>query len=262
MDASLASPAPPRGAGSASRLLVGAVAGAWALATAAQVAGAGAMLHHDGLIEGRLPLEVALGLSLAAWLLMVVAMMLPSSLPVVALFAHASRGQPHARSAFAAFLAGYGLVWLTFGAAAFLFDALVHAAVDAWPWLAHNEWLIGGGVLVVAGAFQFTSLKYACLDSCRSPGAFLLRHYARGRRAALRIGARHGLFCVGCCWALMLVLFAVGVANLVWMAALTAVMVHEKTRPSGRDGVAVTGVALLALASIVLAWGASGTGAG
>jgi predicted metal-binding membrane protein len=262
MDASLAAPAPSRRAGGAERVLLGAVASAWALATAAQIAGAAAPLHHDGLIEGRLPLVLALGLSLAAWVLMVVAMMLPSSLPLITLFTHASRGQPHRRAALAAFLAGYGLVWLTFGAAAFLFDVVVHTGVDAWPWLGHHDWLIGGGVLVTAGAFQFTPLKYACLDSCRSPGAFLLRYYGRGRRAAMRLGARHGVFCVGCCWALMLVMFAVGVANLVWMAALTAVMVHEKTRPSGRDGVPVTGVALLGVASIVLASGAYSTSAG
>ena len=84
----------------------------------------------------------------------------------------------------------------------------------------------------------------------------MLRHYRRGVGGGFRLGARHGAFCVGCCWALMLVMFAVGVASLVWMAVLTAVMVHEKTRPAGRRAVPVTGVALLAAASTVLAYGA------
>ena len=93
-----------------------------------------------------------------------------------------------------------------------------------------------------------------CLRQCRHPAQFLLRYYQRGATGGLRLGARHGLFCVGCCWALMLVMFAVGVASLVWMGLLTAVMVHEKTRPLGQRAVPVTGVALLAAASILAAY--------
>ena len=133
----------------------------------------------------------------------------------------------------------------------------MHAAVDASPWLRAHEWAIGGSVLALAGAFQFTPLKDACLDKCRHPAQFLTRYYERGAGAAFRLGARHGAFCVGCCWALMLVMFAAGVASLVWMALLTALMVHEKTRPAGRRAVPVTGVALLGVASIVLLYGAA-----
>jgi predicted metal-binding membrane protein len=182
----------------------------------------------------------------------------PSSLPLVRLFTTASRGQPRPAAAVAAFLAGYAIVWSAFGALAFGFDVAVHATVDAWPWLAAHDFLIGGGLIAAAGAFQFTPLKYACLDRCRAPGAFLLRHYRRGPRHALRIGARHGADCVGCCWALMLVMFAAGVASLVWMALLTTVMVHEKTHPVGRRMVPVTGLAALFLASFVILWGVSG----
>jgi predicted metal-binding membrane protein len=246
--------AAPRGA---PRPIMVSIAVAWALAIAGQLGGTAVLLRHDALIQGSLPFVIALGVSLLAWQAMVVAMMIPSSLPLIGLFAHTSRRQSRPHAAMTAFLGGYALAWAAFGAAAFLFDLAVHASVDAWPWLQRHDWLIGGGVLVVAGVFQFTPLKYACLDSCRGPESFLLRHYDRGVRPALRLGVRHGVFCVGCCWALMLVMFAVGVANLVWMAALTAVMVHEKTRPAGRAAVPVTGVALLGLASIVLAWGAS-----
>ncbi len=112
-------------------------------------------------------------------------------------------------------------------------------------------------MLALAGAFQFTPLKDACLDKCRHPAQFLTRHYRRGTAGAFLLGVRHGAFCLGCCWALMLVLFAAGMASLLWMAALTALMVHEKTRPNGARAVPVSGVALLAAASVVLAYGAS-----
>jgi predicted metal-binding membrane protein len=233
-----------------------AIAAAWATAVAAQAAGAAALLHHDALIEdGPSPL-VAGALFLLAWQVMIAAMMLPSSLPLVRLFARASAQAPHRSRAMAAFLGGYALVWSAFGALAFAMDAGLHAAVDASPWLHEREWVIGGSVLALAGAFQFSSLKDACLDKCRHPGQFLLRFYERGAGAGFRLGARHGAFCVGCCWALMLVMFAAGVASLVWMALLTALMVHEKIRPAGRRAVPVTGVALLGLASIVLLYSA------
>ena len=156
----------------------------------------------------------------------------------------------------AAFLGGYALVWSAFGALAFAMDAGLHAAVEASPWLHEREWAIGGSVLALAGAFQFTSLKDACLDKCRHPAQFLMRYYERGVGGGFRLGARHGTFCVGCCWALMLVMFAAGVASLVWMALLTTLMVHEKTRPAGRRAVPVTGVALLGLSSVVLLYSA------
>ena len=89
----------------------------------------------------------------------------------------------------------------------------------------------------------------------------MLRYYKRGVGGGFRLGARHGAFCVGCCWALMLVMFAAGVANLVWMALLTALMVHEKTRPAGRRAVPVTGITLLAMSSVVLLWSAYAAGA-
>jgi predicted metal-binding membrane protein len=129
--------------------------------------------------------------------------------------------------------------------------------VNATPWLERHDWWIGGAVLALAGAFQFTSLKDACLDKCRHPAQFMTRYYERGPRGGLRLGIRHGAFCVGCCWALMFVMFAAGVASLIWMALLTAVMIHEKTRPAGARAVPVTGVALLAAASVVVAYSAA-----
>jgi predicted metal-binding membrane protein len=243
------------------RVVLAAIGLAWLAALAAQATGARALLHHDALVADGPAVWVALPVFLVAWQVMIAAMMLPSSLPLVRLFAATSVGQPRPRAAMTAFLGGYALVWSAFGALAFLFDLGVHAAVDASPWLHEHDWLLGGSVLVLAGASQFTKLKDACLDKCRHPAAFMLRFYERGTGGGFRLGARHGVFCVGCCWALMLVMFAAGVASLVWMALLTAVMVHEKTRPLGARAVPVTGLALLAAGSTVLLYSASATGA-
>ena len=241
-------------------VVLAAIALAWLAALAAEATGAGSSLHHDALIDDGPPLWVALPAFLVAWQVMIAAMMLPSSLPLVRLFAAASARQPRPRGALAGLLSGYALVWSAFGALAFALDLGVHSAIDAHPSLQEYEWLLGGSVLALAGAFQFTKLKDACLDNCRHPGAFMLRFYERGVRGGLHLGARHGAFCIGCCWALMLVMFAAGVASLVWMALLTAVMVHEKTRPGGARAVPVTGVALLGAASIVLLYSAYAAG--
>jgi predicted metal-binding membrane protein len=233
--------------------VVVAIAVAWLFAIVAQSGGAASSLHHDALIHSSLPYGVALVLFLLAWQVMIAAMMLPSALPLVSLFAAASADQPRPRAVMAAFLGGYALVWTIFGALAFSGDAVVHDVVDSVPWLSAHPWLIAGCVLALAGAFQFSSLKDACLRQCRHPGAYLLRHYRRGVREAFDLGSGHGLFCVGCCWALMLVMFAAGVASLWWMAALTAVMVYEKTGRNGRRAVPVAGIVLLALAALALA---------
>ena len=228
------------------------IAGAWLLAIVAEVSGHGRALHHDSLIEGGLPLWAALGLFLVAWQAMIAAMMLPSSLPMIRLFNRTAATQPHADRVCAVFLGGYAAVWTAFGAAAFLFDVVVHRSVDNWPWLAQRSWLIAGATLVLAGAFQFSSLKERCLTVCRHPGAYLLRYYRRGTSEAFQFGLGHGVFCLGCCWALMLVAFAAGMANLAWMAVFTAIMVYEKTGPGGDRGAAPIGVGLLALGALVL----------
>jgi predicted metal-binding membrane protein len=234
-------------------LLVWAIAVAWAVAVAAEVSGQGRALHHDALAGSGLPPWAAVGLFLLAWQLMVVAMMLPASLPLIRLFDRVAANQPRPLRARAAFLGGYVAVWTGFGAAAFAGDLGVHRLVGRWGWLAARPSLLGGAVLLLAGGFQFSGLKDRCLRVCRHPGGYLLRHYRRGTGAALRLGVDHGVFCVGCCWALMLVGFAAGVANLWWMATLTAVMVFEKTGRDGRRGVRPIGFGLLALGVLVLA---------
>jgi predicted metal-binding membrane protein len=156
-------------------------------------------------------------------------------------------------------------VWSGFGALAFIGDFGLHHAVDATPWLADRPWLIAGGALALAGAFQFSSLTDRCLTECRHPAAFLLRRYRRGARSAFALGRSHGLFCLGCCWALMLLMFAAGVTNLWWMGALTALMVYEKIGRKGRLAAPLAGVLLLTLASLVIlhpAWLPAGIASG
>ncbi len=233
--------------------LVWPIVGAWALALFAQVSNRAEDLHHGQLIEGGIGPWLGLLLFLVAWQVMIAAMMLPSSLPLIRLFNRTAADQPRANSVRAMFLLGYVVIWTGFGALAFGGDIVLHRVVDSWAWLRDHDWLIGGSVLIGAGLFQFSSLKDRCLNECRHPGAFLMKHYRRGASEAFRIGRTHGLFCLGCCWALMLVAFAVGVANLAWMAVLTLVMLFEKTGKRGDRGVAPIGGALIALGVLVLA---------
>jgi predicted metal-binding membrane protein len=234
------------------KVIVAAIATAWAVAIAVDLSGASDVLHHDALIPGALPFVGGLALFIVAWQLMIVAMMLPSSLPLVRMFRVVSVRQANPRQALTGLLAGYAAVWTGFGVAAFVVDIGVHRTVDAVPWLQARPQLIAASALLLAGAFQFTDLKDRCLRECRHPGPFLMTRYQRGGGAALRLGISHGLFCLGCCWALMLVGFAAGVANLWWMAMLTAVMVYEKTARHGDRIVAPVGLALLAAGLLML----------
>lgn len=228
---------------------------AWGVAAATQVTGQSELVHHDFLIEGGLPPLAALGLFIIAWQLMIVAMMLPSSLPMIRLYWSAARSQDRRIAALVVFLGGYALVWTAFGALALAGDLMLHRLVESWEWLAARPILITGSVLVIAGGFQFSKLKDRCLTECRHPGIYLMRHYKRGVREAFRLGRGHGLFCLGCCWALMLVMFAAGVANLVYMAALAAVMVYEKIGRQGRALTPAVGIALLSVGFVCLVLG-------
>ena len=227
------------------------IAACWAAAIIAETSGASNLLHHDALVHGTLPFGAALLVSVTAWQVMIGAMMLPSSAPMIRLFAATTPTDERAK-AVAAFIGGYVLVWTSFGAAAYAFDAGIHRVVHRTPWLDRQPWLVGGATLALAGAFQFSAVKDRCLDRCRHPAAYLLRHYRRGTSQAFRIGQTHGLFCLGCCWALMLVMFAAGVSNLLWMAGLSAVMAYEKIGLGGRRLSPVLGAILLAWAGAVL----------
>jgi predicted metal-binding membrane protein len=207
----------------------------------------GRLLRHDELRESDLRNGLSVLVIVAGWLLMLVAMMLPTSLPLVALFHRLTRQRPDHSSLVLLLIAGYLAVWTLFGVVVLFGDGLLHEAVERSAWLGTNAWVISAGIFVLAGLYQFSSLKYACLDQCRSPLSFITEHW-RGRREsahAFHLGVRHGLFCVGCCWSLMLLMFAVGVGNLGWMLALGAFMAIEKNLPWGRRLSAPLGVLLL-----------------
>jgi predicted metal-binding membrane protein len=155
-------------------------------------------------------------------------------------------------------IAGYLGVWALFGVAVYAGDWFLHQAVDGLPWLRERTWLLSAATLILAGAYQFTPLKYHCLDKCRSPMSFIAErwHGANAAREALALGAHHGLFCVGCCWSLMLLMFAVGAGSLGWMLALGLVMAVEKNMPWGKRISLPLGVILLASGAALLVTGA------
>jgi predicted metal-binding membrane protein len=191
----------------------------------------------------------------AMWAVMMTAMMLPSAAPLVLLYAGAlrSRGVEPAGRRIYALAAGYVLVWALFSVCATALQRFLSAALILTPMMEPALPLAAAIILTAAGLYQLSPFKAACLRVCRSPLAYLLQHWGSGdTRAAARIGAGHGLHCFGCCWAMMLLLFAGGVMNLVVIVALTLWVLVEKLAPFGERTPAVTGVVLLALALWVL----------
>jgi predicted metal-binding membrane protein len=214
-------------------VLAALVAAAWAGLGLAEAAGGGVWLSHSALGEaGALSSTRLLGF-LGAWTLMSVAMMLPSTFPLVRVFLTITEGSAGLR---ALLCVGYLGTWALFGAAALLTDAGLHRAVEGSTWLAARPERLPGALLLGVGLFQFSPLKYSCVRQCRSPVGFVIQHWRGASRAlrALRVGVLHGAYCVGCCWALMLLMFAVGGAHLGWMLALAAVMFVEKAVTWGR----------------------------
>jgi predicted metal-binding membrane protein len=192
-----------------------------------------AFLGHAGGV-GPLPLEATL-FSLG-WVLMIVAMMLPSSVPLVLTFRAlvGRRRQPGVLVAL--LLLGYLAIWTAFGLGAWLLDRGIHAGVDAVPWLAEHPQVIIGSTLLVAGLWQFSPIRDRCLDECRSPLGFVLNRW-RGvdeRRESIVMGIAHGAFCIGCCWSLMLVMFGVGLGSATAMLLLGGLTAVEKNLPWGR----------------------------
>lgn len=243
----------------AERLLFGAamaglVAGAWAVLWFVGASPyVGYLDHRVALGSTAPPYAAQVGVFVLGWLVMSVAMMFPSSLPLITVFRTMTRRRPHRGRDLTLLVTGYLAMWGVFGLAAFLVDTAIHEAVERSGLPESGERLIVAGVLLVAGLFQFSPLKYSCLSQCRSPVGFLTSHWHGGdpRWAAFRLGLRHGLFCVGCCWALMLLMFAVGGVNLGWMLALGALMFAEKALPWGRWLTAPVG-ALLTLWGLAL----------
>lgn len=224
-------------------------ASAWALVLLLLLTGTDVVANHDVVLEQeRWPWALRLAAFLAAWLVMLAAMMLPTTVPVARLFTRlvARRRQGRGGATLGAFYGAYLVAWTGFAVAALLMDTGVHATVDRWPWLQDHTPVVLGTTLVLAGAYQLSPLKEACLHRCRSPLGMVLQHYRANWTGGWRVGTRHAVSCLGCCWALMLVMFATGVGSLAWMLVLTAVMTAEKTTRRGARLVRPVGLGFIA----------------
>jgi predicted metal-binding membrane protein len=191
-------------------------------------------------------------LAFAMWDVMMVGMMTPSAAPVVLLFAAMRRGSGRLPAVVFAFGAGYLLVWVLFSAVAALAQWALHQAALLSPMMTTSSARLGAAILIAAGVYQLTPFKGTCLTHCRSPLGFLMSHWREGTAGALRMGIAHGTYCLGCCWALMCVLFVVGVMNLLWVAAMAVFVLVEKVGPAGTLVARVAGVAMIAAAGYVL----------
>lgn len=195
-------------------------------------------------------------LSFAMWAVMMAGMMLPSAAPTILLHARVARQAEEQQKPFAAtgwFAAGYLLAWSTFSLLAAGLQIALHRAALLTPMLASSNDFIGGALLIAAGLYQWSHLKYHCLTHCRAPLQFIQQHGGFKARpmASLGLGLRHGLYCVGCCGVLMLLLFVGGVMNIIWIAGLSILALLEKVMSDGRNVSRLVGLALI-IAGLVL----------
>ena len=191
------------------------------------------------------------------WMVMMVAMMVPSAAPMLLMFATINRQrlakqQPYVPTG--VFLLGYVLVWCGFAAGATIGNWALHTHAMLSSMMGSSTIaLLGGALLLAAGVFQWTRLKYVCLTNCRSPLSFIMSDWRDGVGGALKMGLRHGVYCLGCCWILMALLFVLGVMNLVWIAALAAFVLLEKVAPKGHLLGRAGGVLLAVWGGVMLA---------
>ena len=230
------------------------------LAWIALLGGAGTGMDPVAMSTWRVPAALPPGSSgawtltywLTVFIMWVVAMMLPSASPLVLLYARVIRqakGQRRdlrVRAAIAALAAGYLAIWILFSVLAVCLQWGLERAGAMSAMMSFSAIRLSGALLIVAGLYQFTPLKAACLRHCRGPAAFLAHHWRPGVAGAWRMGLAHGSFCLGCCGLLMLLLFVGGVMNLVWIAGLTLLVAIEKLAPFGTALATVTGAALIA----------------
>ena len=199
--------------------------------------------------------SIASGVVFTMWAGMMIAMMLPSAAPTILLYAALtrSRATPAAFASVAIFAAGYVLVWTAFSAVATAAHLTLRDAALLSPALRSTSGVLAAVLLVAAGVYQFTPLKAACLRNCRSPVQFLARHWRPSAAGALRLGVLHGGYCVGCCWALMGLLFVGGVMNLWWVATMAVFILVEKTAFLGASlGRIATGAGLVVAGAVAL----------
>lgn len=182
------------------------------------------------------------------WSVMMVAMMMPSAAPMLLTFAAVARNRRRAERPYVPvtiFAAGYLTIWCVFSLLAAVGQWLLHRAALLSPMMASSSTGLAAILLLAAGIFQFTSLKQSCLTRCRAPLDFIMTRWREGWRGAFTMGVEHGAFCAGCCWALMALLFVLGVMNVLWIAGLTIIVALEKLLPRAKWFSAASGVALV-----------------
>jgi len=200
-----------------------------------------------------------LGFLVVMWSIMMIAMMVPSVTPMVMMFTMINRKRLESDRRdllpIGIFVAGYLVAWAIFSVGVSVAQWGLHAATLLSPMMTSTTPILGGILLIAGGIYQWTPLKYACLVHCRTPMSFLMTSWRPGRRGALIMGLHHGLFCVGCCWVLMALLFVAGVMNVLWVGAIAAFVFIEKVMPRGDIIGRITGVLLVAAGLWVLSQG-------
>jgi predicted metal-binding membrane protein len=202
-----------------------------------------------------------LALTFVMWAVMMVAMMTPSAAPMILIFAGINRRRQNQQVPYvptSVFLMGYLVVWATFSVLAAAAQWGLHAVSLLSPMMVSTSPVLGGMLLLMAGIYQWTPLKHACLSKCRSPVGFVLNEWRDGRWGAFLMGLKHGSYCTGCCWALMALLFVAGVMNLLWVAAIAGFILLEKVAPAGQRMGQAAGALLVAGGVVLLGlalWG-------
>lgn len=202
-----------------------------------------------------LTMDMGAGLFLAVWVAMMVAMMFPTSAPMILTFAKIQNARAVKKEIYVPtwlFVLAYIALWSAAGVLAFGVASLADRLAEDSAWLSDNAARIGGFVLIVAGLYQLSPLKDKCLSQCRTPTTFIMTRWREGRAGAVRMGLEHGVYCLGCCWFLFVILFPLGMANVAAMAGITLLIFAEKTLAIGRQVAQTAAVALVAYGALVL----------
>jgi predicted metal-binding membrane protein len=237
-------------------LLVLAAAG-WGVLIWQRVTMDNTAMGDDAMGGAAMGLTMGMGAALfiAIWVTMMIAMMFPTAAPMILMFDRIAAGKQERGQAFVptwVFVAAYLVVWTLFGVLAYLLAVAADRLADRSMWLMDHAARIGGAVLVVAGLYQLSPLKTTCLTRCRSPFRFVLDSWRDGYGGAFRMGLEHGVYCLGCCWLLFVILFPLGMMNVAALALITVLIFAEKSLPIGRRISQVAAVALVAYGVLVL----------
>jgi predicted metal-binding membrane protein len=202
-----------------------------------------------------LTMGMGAALFLAIWVVMMVAMMFPTAAPMILMFARVQRDKRQNRRAFVptwVFVSAYLLIWILFGALAYVGAVWAEGLAQRVPWLMANAARIGGGVLVLAGLYQLSPLKRSCLAKCRTPLDFILGSWREGYIGSFRMGLEHGLYCLGCCWLLFVIFFPLGMMNVAVLAVVTVLIFAEKSLPLGQRVAQLAALALIVYGVLVV----------